>query len=131
MRHHLKLLLNGLDLPNNNIVISLYEPNQNVIMSVLAIAGEGIVTKRTTLARNLNSSDSIKLCYFILINANFFISFLFMFNPFLSIRNRPYYQRKGQIIRRRSQAPVKPKFSIPSLMKMEESTMAGNYNSNS
>lgn len=41
--------------------VSIYEPNQNVIMSGLISSANGVVTKRTRLARNLNSGDLICL----------------------------------------------------------------------
>lgn len=42
-----------------NAAASLYEPNQNVIMSGTVVAGCAQQTWRTRLARNLNSGDSI------------------------------------------------------------------------
>lgn len=40
---------------------SLYEPNQNVILSGVYTAGESSLKTVSSLARNLNSGDSIKL----------------------------------------------------------------------
>lgn len=48
-----------LGLPNNQNAVSLYEPNQNVIMSGVIFAADMPITKRTRLARNLNSGDAI------------------------------------------------------------------------
>lgn len=41
--------------------LSLYEPNQNVILSGMAVLNEPSKTYRSRLARNLNSGDSIYL----------------------------------------------------------------------
>lgn len=41
---------------------SLYEPNQNVILSGLIMPGDNARTFYSRLARNLNSGDSIGLC---------------------------------------------------------------------
>ena len=49
----------NMSLPNQNNVTSLYEPNQNVIMSGILDTNSGTVVKRTRLARNLNSGDRI------------------------------------------------------------------------
>lgn len=43
--------------------VSLYEPNQNVIMSGILQPNDNVITKRTRLARNLNSGDKIYFCY--------------------------------------------------------------------
>ena len=43
--------------------LSLYEPNQNVIMSGVTINGSPRQTWRTRLARNLNSGDGITLIF--------------------------------------------------------------------
>lgn len=45
---------------NNNNLASLYEPNQNIIMSGFADSKQPVVAK-TRLARNLNSGDTIAL----------------------------------------------------------------------
>lgn len=41
--------------------LSLYEPNQNVILSSMSVINEPSKTLRSRLARNLNSGDSIYL----------------------------------------------------------------------
>lgn len=47
--------------PTDGTSVSLYEPNQNVILSGVIQDTDGIVTKRTRLARNLNSGDCVVL----------------------------------------------------------------------
>lgn len=46
-----------------NFPTSIYEPNQNVIMSGVVGPGSNQQTWRTRLARNLNSGDSIQICF--------------------------------------------------------------------
>lgn len=53
--------VNGQGLPNNNNPVSLYEPNQNVIMSGILLNSNVPMIRRTRLARNLNSGDMIAL----------------------------------------------------------------------
>ena len=43
--------------------LSIYEPNQNVIISGLIGVGQNQQTWRTRLARNLNSGDSIQIIF--------------------------------------------------------------------
>lgn len=50
--------------------VSMYEPNQNVIMSGILTPDQPVQTNRTRLARNLNSGDSIQLVYCWLANGN-------------------------------------------------------------
>lgn len=51
-----------LNVGENGAVVSLYEPNQNVILSgILSYSQEVPITKYSRLARNLNSGDSIQL----------------------------------------------------------------------
>uniref|UniRef100_A0AAU8H6G6 Cap n=1 Tax=CRESS DNA virus TaxID=3138951 RepID=A0AAU8H6G6_9VIRU len=56
---------------------SIYEPNQNVILSGVVQANSPQLTFRTRLARNLNSGDSIYILYRQLLNVpaggNYFI----------------------------------------------------------
>lgn len=47
--------------PNSDHSISLYEPNQNVIMAGQIINSANVITRRSRLARNLNSGDRIVL----------------------------------------------------------------------
>lgn len=47
--------------PTGDTVLSLYEPNQNVIMSGLLTPNQPPQVVRSRLARNLNSDDSIVL----------------------------------------------------------------------
>lgn len=52
--------------PNNEFItsVSLYEPNQNVILTGVIPAGQTApVVKSTRMARNLNSGDSIYLVF--------------------------------------------------------------------
>ena len=54
--------ISNLSLPNNNTPLSLYEPNQNVIMSGIFGGPFSSVTRfKTRLARNLNGGDNIAL----------------------------------------------------------------------
>lgn len=51
----------SLSLGNNNSV-SLYEPNQNVIMSGI-LCSDQVINAKTRLARNMNAGDSIYLVF--------------------------------------------------------------------
>lgn len=54
----------NITLPSNSTPVSLYEPNQNVIMSGIFGGPNGTVSRfKSRLARNLNSGDNI---YFII-----------------------------------------------------------------
>ena len=46
-----------------SVPTSIYEPNKNVIMSGVVGPGSNQQTWRTRLARNLNSGDSIMICF--------------------------------------------------------------------
>lgn len=46
---------------SDEAAVTLYEPNQNVIMSGYGSTNNGIMTFKTRLARNLNSGDQIYL----------------------------------------------------------------------
>lgn len=48
---------------SNDTLASIYEPNQNVIMSSITVLNENSRTWKTRLARNLNSGDKIMLVY--------------------------------------------------------------------
>lgn len=55
-------LASRLNIGENGGVVSLYEPNQNVILSGILSYDQNVpVTKYSRLARNLNSGDSIQL----------------------------------------------------------------------
>lgn len=53
----------NIQISNNNNVVSVYEPNQNVIIAGIVTTGIDNATSvlRTRLARNLNSGDSVYL----------------------------------------------------------------------
>lgn len=52
----------SITLGTESAAASLYEPNQNVILSGVYTAGDSALRIRSSLARNLNSGDSIVLC---------------------------------------------------------------------